>query len=395
MKNLHFKAVIFSFFLVFSGNLWGDDVYIIPFAPVSSTILAQGSAFTASARGTDALWTNPAGLARKAKNILTFLDVQGDFYITPSQINGLIGRINDNAFANLDVTAPAAFDTVNFLQNLLQTNGFGLNTNFTVFGLVVNGLGLGLSSTVDVYARGKTLTGTTAVVEGVVGGVIGFAYPFALGPMKLYFGVDVRPFYRVYSTSTVMDLLTALGSGSFDSYFTSATAGLAPGFAIDVGAIGEIADWSFGLSLRDSGTPIKYNEYSLEYIRTNWSKLSAGTPSVDTYITPLTLSLGTAWEPKLGPFSDVVVPKVSLDVTVPFKGSRTPSWYTWIHLGTEVTILNYLSLRAGMNQGYLTGGFGVSLYLWEANVAIYSQELGQYAGEKRRTAVSVESKFKF
>ena len=51
-----------------------------------------------------------------------------------------------------------------------------------------------------------------------------------------------------------------------------------------------------------------------------------------------------------------------------------------LHLGSEVSF-GLIDLRAGFSQGYLTYGAGVDLWLIRADVAFYSTELGTYAGQ--------------
>lgn len=51
-----------------------------------------------------------------------------------------------------------------------------------------------------------------------------------------------------------------------------------------------------------------------------------------------------------------------------------------IHLGTELS-LALVDIRAGFNQGYVTYGVGVDLWLMQLDVAMYSAELGAKAGQ--------------
>lgn len=53
-----------------------------------------------------------------------------------------------------------------------------------------------------------------------------------------------------------------------------------------------------------------------------------------------------------------------------------------IHLGTEAS-WGLIDLRAGVGQGYVSYGAGIDLWLIKADVAFYSTELGTYAGQTR------------
>lgn len=59
-----------------------------------------------------------------------------------------------------------------------------------------------------------------------------------------------------------------------------------------------------------------------------------------------------------------------------------------IHLGTEASY-GMIDLRAGLNQGYVTYGAGVDLWLFQVEAAVYATELGTYAGQTRSDRYSV------
>lgn len=53
-----------------------------------------------------------------------------------------------------------------------------------------------------------------------------------------------------------------------------------------------------------------------------------------------------------------------------------------LHLGTEVSY-GLIDLRAGLNQGYLTYGAAIDLWILEIEATVFSTELGSYAGQTR------------
>jgi hypothetical protein len=57
-----------------------------------------------------------------------------------------------------------------------------------------------------------------------------------------------------------------------------------------------------------------------------------------------------------------------------------------IHVGTEASF-GLFDIRAGLNQGYLTYGGGINLWLLRADVAYYTAELGKVAGQIRNDRV--------
>jgi hypothetical protein len=66
-----------------------------------------------------------------------------------------------------------------------------------------------------------------------------------------------------------------------------------------------------------------------------------------------------------------------------------------LNLGADVTLLKMLSLRTGLNGGYLTAGAGLDLLFMEVNVAVFSQETGLYAGDERVMGGSVDFSLRF
>lgn len=63
-----------------------------------------------------------------------------------------------------------------------------------------------------------------------------------------------------------------------------------------------------------------------------------------------------------------------------------------LHAGAETNLFGFMAVRAGLNQGYLTGGLGFDLPLVNINLATYGEELGSNAGqlEDRRFLLNLE-----
>ena len=56
-------------------------------------------------------------------------------------------------------------------------------------------------------------------------------------------------------------------------------------------------------------------------------------------------------------------------------------WGKRLHLGAEIAFPMILSLRAGLNQGYLTGGLGLDFKVLRFDLATYGEEVGDEAGD--------------
>lgn len=59
-----------------------------------------------------------------------------------------------------------------------------------------------------------------------------------------------------------------------------------------------------------------------------------------------------------------------------------------IHLGSELSI-PFITLRAGINQGYTTYGLGLNLLIMDLDVAYYSEELGAYPGQDGQNRIMI------
>jgi len=53
-----------------------------------------------------------------------------------------------------------------------------------------------------------------------------------------------------------------------------------------------------------------------------------------------------------------------------------------IHMGAEVRFLRFLAVRAGLNQGYVSAGATLDLWVLRFDFATYSEEVGAYAGQR-------------
>lgn len=86
----------------------------------------------------------------------------------------------------------------------------------------------------------------------------------------------------------------------------------------------------------------------------------------------------------VGPFQQILVAVEVTDVG----NNPNGSFFRTLHLGSEAR-WRKTAIRAGINQGYFTGGFGLELSFFTLNLATYGEELGLNAGtmEDRRYAL--------
>ena len=64
--------------------------------------------------------------------------------------------------------------------------------------------------------------------------------------------------------------------------------------------------------------------------------------------------------------------------------AENPSFVKYLHFGVEKTLLPFLTVRAGLNQGYLTFGGDIFLLLGKIGFTYYGSEAGMLAGDQLR-----------
>ena len=172
------------------------------------------------------------------------------------------------------------------------------------------------------------------------------------------------------------------------------------GFAFDIGAILEISPFSIGFSIRDVlGTGLEYNSTGLmDFIDlvSQGGDITQGEPAEQNYVIPMNIAAGLSFHPDMGFLRYIFDPVVHVDLVDPigvFRDERSP--WTLLHIGAEARLLSLFSVRAGLNQGYITLGAGAKLLFLDANVAVFSRELGKHIGDRPNAGVSIEAAIRF
>lgn len=161
----------------FSASLFAHDFDSPVFSPVTAEVLGQGGSFTAVAHGYNALFTNPAGFARKGGSF-TLLSASVTPYFVPSEgdIDNLGELVGDHPE-----------DGISLLSDLITDNGIGGNVS-TGIGIVGKGLGLGLVGGFDFYGRGDYAMATEIDASYTWAAIAGYAVPIEIGFSTLYIG---------------------------------------------------------------------------------------------------------------------------------------------------------------------------------------------------------------
>jgi hypothetical protein len=391
-KRLYLIALLPLLFC--AAAAFAAEYYEPPFVPLSPTVMGQGGAAVATAHGYDSFFYNPAGFSRGKRELV----IPGTTMWVYSRPDALLSFALD-AFS----APPAPADIVNLVGSQVTGGGFGVGGSAGI-GFVGEGLGLGMAVMVDSLLRGPTLLGLAGDLTGTLCFIGGLAGPLELGKLKLHIGVDIRPMLRFHVPLTNADaisLVTALGSGG--NLFTAigtANAVYGVGIGLDAGAILELGPLLVGVSVRDfGGTRFQYATETVSSILGTLQgsgRLPVGSAVSDTYVTPMDVAAGIAFHPRLGKASKIFDPSLQIDcqdIVGIIRDGRSP--WTMLHMGVDIRLFSFFSLRAGLDQGYLTFGTGLKIFFFDLNAAVFTRELGTHLGDIPNSGATLEIALRF
>ncbi|MGA2614018.1 MAG: hypothetical protein ABSG38_11270 [Spirochaetia bacterium] len=380
MRKASFSVVVIL--LLCSAPAFAAQFTEAPFLPLSPAIMGQGGSYIAGAQGYNSFFYNPAGFSR-GNGAFTLTSSTSWIYARPDL---LISQIAQNI-----VGTQSSSSLLNFVNSQVTTGGIGAGSSLGI-GYVGDGFGLGAVFILDSSLFGPTLLGVTGDLTATLGFIGGLSLPFDLGGgMKLHVGADIRPMIRIHtpiSNSSAIAVLMALTSGGdIGGALNSAATLYGSAIGLDLGAIAELGWFSVGLSIRDfGGTQFNYSSNTFGSVTGNLAShggFPSGSQPSDTYVIPMDVGVGFAFHPDLGQTKYFFDPSLSFDMRNIFGAiDGSADFWTLLHAGAEIRLMNLFTLRGGLNQGYLTLGAGMTLLIFDMNMAIFTQELGEHLGDR-------------
>lgn len=395
------RLLVSCVILCISIKMYADDIAMPAFFPQSPRISAQGSSFTAIANGYESLFTNPAGFAM-SDGEFTIIGLNPWIYGKPSPLMFSLGLLNPPAsYKGPDTTFSDVSGKRDYF-NYTVSGGTGLGASVGI-GYTGKGLGLGFINHNDLFFisnEAPELTHGYFLSDFALIGGLAFT-PVKRDRLSISLGADLRPSVRFYSpinASAMLSYLDASGAEDPEAFTALNTEYLYQGAALgmDAGIILTLdSSFRFGFTARDiAGTRYTMARYSLG----DWldSLQGSGLPggsqsSPDSFYVPMSFNLGAAWYPQYEFITRYCTPVLHASMNKLeelFKDTYSP--VTLFHAGTEITVFKRLKLRAGLNQGYLSYGAGVSFSCIDLNFAAFTRELGYNKGEAASRVVSVE-----
>ncbi len=328
---------------------------------------ALGGYHAALADDVSALWSNPAG----------YRSAEPELSVSELTLN-LSGPIFDMTNLFLEggdlVSNPKTWEIFS-----------GLNAGMDMLGpiavgFVGDGIGFGIYNHTDILFETPTTTDVASTIteEMILVGGYAFRIPAFEGTKHtLDVGVSMKGFLRsesgfTYSLLLINDFLNNIGPGLImDEPYANIS-----GIGFDLGVLYSYGDhFGFGLMGEDVFSPTLRTSYA------SMNEYLDGTAATDTSggVLPFQLHAGFRYSPPLGVFRDYFS---DIDLYLDYRDMLDflmfPELATnpvlHIGVGGEFSMLEILSLRAGVSEGLLSAGLGVDLNFAKFNLAMYGSE---------------------
>jgi len=233
------------------------------------------------------------------------------------------------------------------------------------------GVGILAQGVGDVDTRNPVFTEVTTDLRFDLGLVLGGGRNFDRG---LVGGVTAKYIQRrgVIKTYTATDIAA-------DSFNPKNDLKTRSDFSFDLGVMIALSEWtSFKEEWQPMAGIVLQNITDLDF------------EEVGVY--PMQLNLGVAIHPEIG----MMPSTIALDfVDITRRIGTDDDFLKRTHLGAEFKFPKVVSVRLGVNQGYLTGGVTVNFWIVKFDIATFSEELGASfrQRENRRTLAQISVGF--
>ena len=314
----------------------------LPEPNTSVRALGMGNAYTAVVNDKDALFYNPAGLARVKGVNLTLFNLRG----------GADGRDVYDTYNSARSAAKYA-DTLRAFYGKNIWIGAGAKV-----ALATPGFGFSAYDSADV----------AAYLSNPAFPNLNFRYTNDIG----------------YTAGIAFDLLPTVHFGVTGARITRTGAQM----PIGISTLGTLSNQTLLDQISNSGTA---------YAASAGLILGLPTPALPRASvvlknigqTTFTKDSGTRAPPPIegelivGAAFDIDLPLITITPAIDYKHITNTREVAQkkIHMGLEVD-LPFIALRGGSSQGYYTAGLGVDLGIIKADAATYGVELGEYPGQK-------------
>lgn len=362
----------------------------IEVTPKDARTMGMGGAFHVFSQGYSSFFGNPAGFAG-ANSSLTLTDLSVWAYLAPTTQNvERVKSIIDGSATDSDILGYAG-------DWIINNNGFGAGLSLGGGWVGKKGIAIGVTLVSDEVAAGNSLLGSKLVSATQLNGILGYAYPFNIGPVTLKIGLDGRAFYRVQSDPvTGLPFSTILNDVLNETFSESSITLLGGyGFAADLGLVASIGPVMLGLSARDFGLEFKVGNFNLQNIIDDKIKAFPIDGTIAAKLKPnYAAGLGVRLFEN-GKFEPSLYTELENPQKIFSSSDMVASALNSLHAGAQVRLLRFITVRGGLNKGWYSLGAGIDLSFLELDAAIFTEELGRYPGDKGRSGLSVQVGIRF
>ena len=341
-KLLILIAVVYP---LLGGTLCAGE---LPYIYKGARPLGMGGAFTALSDDANALFYNPAGLA----------DISGIRISVLSLEIETSSKGYDMLTDALDVDFDSVPETGSFLRDYIGDYGHSAVSVFSSYSRP--NFALGVIGTVKANLQARDFQYPKLMVDAVedAGVCAGYAHPLLDGGLLV--GAGVKYLFRRSLTEeyTVADITTDDFEDRLEDDFDEGSGAL-----IDLGVIYKIG--SFQLAEK-TGT-IQAGLSVSNLVGGNLGDALDLDPHVD-------LGLAT----RIG--KDLILAMDYVDLFGQM--GEDDNIGKRIHVGVEYRPMAIIALRAGLNQGYTTLGFGIETKNIQIDLVTYAEEVAAYAGQR-------------
>ncbi len=326
--------------------------------------LAMGNAYVAVADDYNALFYNPAGLARlDSWSLEVFNPRLGVSATTLKTINDFTNLASSNS-SSVDATL-SVFET---MTGKPQWVNLGATPHFILPGF---GLGIGLDIGGSMVIHRSTIS---ADLDAGANAIVPIAFAKNFLEDRLSIGATIKGVYKqgVEREFSLADInafsksQTSSSGNQLKDYFVGGT-----GFGVDLGMLFTpvtVGEPTFGMSVTDiGGTPYKAS---------SMGELKFGAPKPREP----SLNTGISFKPiKTGSYYVLTSMDVHA-VNQPIHFSKK------VNFGAEWGLSKALKVQAGLHQGSVSGGLQLDLWLLILRFVTYTEQLGTVAGESESAA---------
>ncbi len=396
--------VVSLMLLCVMGVLYADvTVNAAPPRFYTAESLAMGGSFSILSSGYESVFSNPAGIARE--NGLEFIGI------------GMGPRVNleEEMIPYLDEWLTQGYQkTEYFVNESTLVNGDlhnGIGGIYTMSGGgSFAGFGAGLMYTVEpLFTQKREGEPVHLSYQANAGFGGGLSYGIPLSNGKLYLGASFMQLAVVYAEEDIAEEELTSYLNDEGGKLSSIPCSSMTGYGMNFGAIYERGPFLLGAGVKNVGASeleggtlslgeaLAYQKgiLNLEGTEDNFffgnfipnasTDLGVGSSVVSI---PISVVLSTGLDFDFGKIAGL---KVAGEYEYAFSGADDGeddmTFWKSLHIGGEFELLDTLRVRAGINQGYLTGGLGVTVvnlfHLIDVtfNGTYYATELGKYAGQ--------------